>query len=76
MVAVTFGVARVAAPAAAETEAGKTRKNLFVRVFDAIATSQMKRAERDLARYRHLLPHDFDVHARLWSRDENGPIGG
>lgn len=76
MVAVTFGVARVAAPAAAETKAGKTRKNIFVRVFDAIAASQLKRAERELARYRHLLPHDFDVHARLWSRDEDGPVGG
>jgi len=71
MVAVTYGVARVADHAAAETKPGKTRKNIFVRVFDAIADSQMKRAERDLARYRHLLPPNFKL-----TRHKDEPFGG
>ncbi len=65
MVAVTYGVARVAAPAVADTKAGKRSKSFFARVFDAIADSQMKRAERELARHRHLLPHDFELTARF-----------
>jgi hypothetical protein len=78
MVAVTFGVARVAAPAAAETKSGKTRKSFFSRVFDAIAESQMKRAQRELALYRHLLPYSFDERGnRLAKTDSsNMPFGG
>ena len=77
MVAVTYGGARVADHAAAETKPGKTRKNIFVRVFDAIADSQTKRAERELARYRHLLPLDFDLHyGKNRPRRTDEPFGG
>jgi hypothetical protein len=69
MVAVTYGVARVAAPA--DTRVGTKGKSFFARVFDAIAASQMKRAERELARYRHLLPADFKL-----GGDEEEPFGG
>ena len=37
MVAVTYGVARVAAPDVAAGKIGKKRKGFFARVFDAIA---------------------------------------
>jgi hypothetical protein len=70
MVAVTYGVARVAAPAA-ETNAGAKRKSLFTRVVDALAVSQMRRAEREIARHRHLLPHDFEL-----TRQMQEPFGG
>jgi hypothetical protein len=78
MVAVTYGVARVAAPAVADTKAAKKGKGFFARVFDAIAASQMRRVERDLARYRHLLPHDFTLpQDKLKSRSEDQlPFGG
>jgi hypothetical protein len=72
MVAVTYGVGRVTAPAVV-----KTGKSIFARVLDAIAESQMKRAERELDRYRHLLPHEFALQRdRLWSRCEDEPFGG
>ncbi len=48
---------------------GKTRKGFFARAFDAIAYSQMKRAERELSRYRDLLPPDFVLRGNLRSDD-------
>jgi hypothetical protein len=80
MVAVTFSAARVANPAStpADTKGGKKAKSLFSRVFDAIAESQMKRAQRELARYRHLLPYSFDERGnRLVKTDSHDmPFGG
>lgn len=77
MVAVTFGGARVAAPAAVDTKPGKKHKGFFARAFDAIADSQMKRAERELALYRHLLPRDFNFDPMNWSgKDNQTPFGG
>jgi len=55
MVAVTYGVAT---PAADSKSAGK--KGLFTMLFEAIAASQMKKAEREIARYRYLLPRAGD----------------
>jgi hypothetical protein len=76
MVAITYGGARVAAPAGGAAGA-KTGKGFFTRVFDAICHSQMIRAERELARHRHLLPPDFELNTtRLWSRSEDEPFGG
>ena len=50
MVAVTYGVA----PTADSKSAGK-EKGVFTMLFEAIAASQMKKAELEVARYRHLL---------------------
>ncbi|HEY0223552.1 MAG TPA: hypothetical protein VGC38_03480 [Pseudolabrys sp.] len=77
MVAVTFGGARVAAPAVAGSKPVKKRKGFFARMFDAICDAQMKRAEREFARHRHLLPADFELNRLHWSRnDEQEPFGG
>ena len=77
MVAVTYGGARVAAPADAETKATKTGKGFFARLFDSLAVTQMKRAELELARHRHLLPPDFELQRQHWSRSEDRePFGG
>ena len=81
MVAVTYGVARVArvaAPAVADTKVANKGKGFFARVFDAIAASQMKRVERELASYRHLLPHDSPLRqGKAGSRSEDQlPFGG
>lgn len=53
MVAVTYGVA----PTADSKSVGK-RKGLFAMMFEAIAASRMKQAEREIARYRYLLARD------------------
>ncbi len=63
MVAVTYGVA---APAADSKSTGKS-KGLFTMLFEAIATSQMQRAERELARYHNLVAD---------KPDEDEPFGG
>jgi len=59
MVAVTYGVAPTA-----EREVRK-EKGVFTLLFEAIAQSQMKRAERELARYRYLIA----------DRNDNEPFG-
>ena len=81
MVAVTYGAARAATPHVAgakiANKTGKKRKSIFVRVFDAIAESQLRRAEREIARYHHLLPRDFDFNGDLrFAREEKSPFGG
>jgi hypothetical protein len=81
MVAITYSGTRAAAPAAVaaktRSKTGKKARGFFARVVDAVSRSQMIRAERELARYRHLLPLDFELNtARLWSRSEDGPLGG
>ena len=77
MVAVTYDAARVAAPAVAEANAGEKRKGFFARFMAAIERSQLRRAEGDLARYRHLLPLDHDLYSgTLVSRNEDSPFGG
>ncbi len=63
MVAVTYGVA---APTADSKSAGKSR-GLFTMLFEAIANSQMQRAERELARYQNLVAR---------TSDEDEPFGG
>ena len=71
MVAVTYGTARVAgtkrgkstfkstfktAHKTAHTAAQKAgHKSLLVRFFDALMLARTKQAEREIARYRHLL---------------------
>ncbi|MSO66501.1 MAG: hypothetical protein EXR03_01785 [Pseudolabrys sp.] len=76
MVAVTFGFARVAARAVAGTKTGKKGKSFFARVYDAIIESQMKRAERDIALYRHLLPPDFEMPKYRSRSEDRTPFGG
>jgi hypothetical protein len=81
MVAVTYGGGRTAAPTAAAAKAksktGTKGKNIFARVIDAIAYTQMKRAEREIARHRHLLPKDYDANGGLrFASKETLPFGG
>jgi hypothetical protein len=76
MVAATFDAGRLAT-AEAGAVASPLRKSVFARMFDAITRSQMMRAEREISRYRHLLPPDFKLHRDLWSgREEKLPFGG
>jgi hypothetical protein len=81
MVATTYDGARVAGLAGAKISgkiAGKPAKKgrgFFTRLLDAFITAQMKRAERELALHRHLLPDDFEFQGRL-RRDDQVPFGG
>jgi hypothetical protein len=72
MVAVTYGTARVAAgktgraaPDSGRKNVGKnTFKNAFFRFIHALEAARMRQAERELARYGHLLalkPLDFSA---------------
>ena len=54
MVAVTYGVA----PTADSKSAGK--KGVFTMIFEAIAASRMKQAERQIAHFRDLVAHAED----------------
>lgn len=49
MVAVTYGVA-----SSVDSKSTKERKSIFKALYDAIVDAQMKRAERELARYHYL----------------------
>lgn len=67
MVAVTYGHAGVArldrtTPARARPIAtpARQRKSWFMRLVSALQESQMRRAEREIALHRHLLPHDLE----------------
>ena len=61
MVAVTYGVAASAVADSKSADkskgAGKS-KGVFTMIFEAIAASQMKKAEVEVARVRHLLARD------------------
>jgi len=59
MVAVTYGTRRVSS--ASDSDATPAKKGFFARMFDAMAASQLAHAERDIARYRHLLPDDHEL---------------
>lgn len=61
MVAVTYGSARVAAPASAEAATAAKGPGFFTRFLAAIERSQLRRAERDIARYSYLLPLDHEL---------------
>jgi hypothetical protein len=70
MVATTYSGAGVAVPAQATV---KKSKGFWTRLYNAIVESQMKRAERELARYAYLLPRDYE---RTQLRREDQPFGG
>ena len=57
MVAITYGVAT---PAVADSKSAGEEKGVFTMMFEAIAESQMKKAQAEVARYRHLLPREGD----------------
>jgi hypothetical protein len=76
MVAATLGADRLAAADAGPAPA-VSRKSFLSRVYDAFTIAQMKRAEREIARYRYLLPPDFKLHRDLWTgREDKTPSGG
>lgn len=79
MAATTYHGAGLAIPA--DTAGSKTKgatsksgtKGFWARFYNALADSQMRRAERELAHYGYVLPRDF---ARTQARREDEPFGG
>jgi hypothetical protein len=65
MVAITFGVARVAEVSAKAAAQATPHKSLFVRFIDSLVESRMQQAHREIVRHAHLLPRAKDT-----------PIGG
>ena len=74
MVAVTYGTTRVATAAKA---AAKPSKGIFARILDGIEAAQIRRAEREIARYYHLLPLDHELRdgALVPHREDELPFG-
>jgi hypothetical protein len=61
MVAVTYGVARIATTkAAGRAQAVRPRRTLFTRFMDALVESRLKQVHREIARHAHLLSPTFD----------------
>lgn len=77
MVAVTYGVARVAA-AAERAETAAPRKSWFTRFVDSLMASRMAHAEREIRMHAHLLPYTLDEHGNRVVRTDKGdmPFGG
>ena len=42
------------------TAPARQRKSIFARILNALLESQLRRAEREIALHRHLLPHDLE----------------
>ena len=62
MVAVTYGVARVpASPGAAAANAASVGRSAFARFFNAMLEARLRAAEREIARYSHLLDGKVDA---------------
>ena len=61
MVAVTYGVAPTA-----DSKSASSGKSFFSALYNAIADAQLKRAEREIARYHYLMTE----------RLEDEPFGG
>ena len=66
MVALTYGVARRTPAAVAQT--GQAVKNFFERLMNALAASQMQRAQNSILRYQHLLPLDHPLRENIVPR--------
>jgi hypothetical protein len=66
MAAITYGAATPAMPAA-------RRKGVFARFYQALQEARMREAQREIARYRHLMPDELERAAnRLDRRTEDG----
>jgi hypothetical protein len=67
MAMITYGAATPAA------QARPRRKNVFVRFMQALHESRMRAAQREIDRYRHLLPRELEEAAtQLGPRTEDG----
>jgi len=82
MVAVTFGVARVAAvkaaPKTARAQTAAPRKRWYVRLFDALIEARMEQARREIRMHTRFLPYTFDERGNRLVKTETGnmPFGG
>jgi len=57
MVAVTYGVARLAAPKNAAARASSARKNVVSRFVTAMMEARLRQAHKEIVRHAHLLEH-------------------
>ncbi len=64
MVAVTYGVARVAAPKNAGERASGPRKNIVTRFVTAMMEARLREAHKKIVRHAHLL-RNSDEHKDL-----------
>ena len=72
MVAVTYGVARVAAPKNAGERASVPRKNIFTRFVTALMEARLRRAHEEIVRHAHLLEHNDEYKDLLKAKSAIG----
>jgi hypothetical protein len=61
MTTITYGAATATRTAPAVAATAPKRKNFLARFYDALIQAQMRRVEREIRIYRHLLPADFEL---------------
>lgn len=66
MAAITYGTALAgkAAIAAKPAKKTKTEKGFWTRFYDRLVEAQMKRAQREIRMYAHLLPAGYEFDGR------------
>ena len=72
MVAVTYGVARVAAPKNAGGRASSPRKNVVTRFLTALMEARLRQAHKEIVRHAHLLGHGDEYKDLLKAKPEIG----
>ena len=70
MVAITYGVARVAAPKNAGALASSPRKNVVSRLLTAMMEARLRQAHREIVRHAHLLDHKDEYSDLLKAKPE------
>jgi hypothetical protein len=73
MATITYGRASIAVP---ETKpaAKSQRPNWFARFVDRLVEAQMRKAQRDIERYRYLLPEQFERDAWKVEKESKGQL--
>ena len=61
MTTITYGAATATRTAPAVAPAAPKRRNFLARFYEALIQAQMRRVEREIRIYRHLLPADFEL---------------
>ena len=72
MVAVTYGVARVAAPKNAGARASSPRPNIATRFVTAMMEARLRQAHKEIVRHAHLLEHSDEFRDLLKAKPAIG----
>jgi hypothetical protein len=72
MVAITYGVARVAAPKNAGERSASPRGNVVARFVTAMMEARLRQAHKEIVRHAHLLEHSDEFKDLLKAKSTIG----